>query len=91
MWPAIPCGELGRVLSHLAVDATGVGRPVVDLLRGKRLGSTRFLPAVITGGDSESYADGYYRVPKRDLMTWLQVLLQRGQLQIAAAMGGGRH
>ena len=71
---------------HLAVDATGVGRPVVDLLRGMRLGSTSFLPAVITGGDSESYTDGYYRLPKRDLMTWLQVLLQRKELQIAAAL-----
>jgi len=71
---------------HLAVDATGVGRPVVDLLRGKRLGSTRFLPATITGGESESYADGYYRLPKRDLMTWLQVLLQREQMQIAASL-----
>jgi hypothetical protein len=49
---------------HLAVDATGGGRPVVDLLRGKRLGSARFLPTVITGGESESYAEGYYRLPK---------------------------
>ena len=71
---------------HLAVDATGVGRPVVDLLRGALLGSRRFLPAVITGGDSESYADGYYRVPKRDLMSRLEVLLQREELQIAAAL-----
>ena len=55
-------------------------------MRGKRLGSTRFLPAVITGGDSESYADGYYRLPKRDVMTWLQVLLQREQMQIAASL-----
>jgi hypothetical protein len=71
---------------HLAVDATGVGRPVVDMLRGERLGCTRFLPAVVTGGESESYGDGYWRLPKRDLITWLQVLLQRGELQIAAGL-----
>ena len=70
----------------LAVDATGVGRPVVDLLRGQRLGSRRLLAAVITGGESESHADGYHRVPKRDLMSWLQVLLQRERLQIAGAL-----
>ena len=44
------------------------------------------LAAVITGGENESYAEGYYRLPKRDLMTWLQVLLQREELQIAAAL-----
>jgi len=70
----------------LAVDATGVGRPVVDLLEGRRLGCRRFLPAVITGGERESYSEGYYRLPKRDLMTWMQVLLQRGDLQIAARL-----
>ncbi len=61
------------------MDATGVGRPVVDMLRGPRLGSTRFLSAV-------SYSDGYHKAPKRDLMTGLQVVLQREQIQIAAKL-----
>jgi hypothetical protein len=66
-------GELaGRC--HLVVDATGVGRPVVDLLREARTGC-RILPVTITGGDAESVEGGYYRTPKRDLVTGVQVLL----------------
>src|SRR5581483_11945013 len=49
---------------HLIVDATGVGRPVVDLLRRARL-KCNLMPALITGGDLESNEGGYYRVPKR--------------------------
>lgn len=74
---------------HLAVDATGVGRPVVDLLRRADLGCV-MLPAVITCGNAETNGDGYYHVPKRDLMVGLQVLLQRGALQIAAGLKFGR-
>jgi hypothetical protein len=70
---------------HVAVDATGVGRPVVDLLRRAGLGAT-ILPAIFTGGAAESLNKGYYGVPKRDLVTGLQVLLQRGALQIAAGL-----
>jgi hypothetical protein len=68
-----------------AVDATGVGRPVVDLLRRAGLGAT-ILPAIITPGAAESLNKGYYGVPKRDLVTGLQVVLQRGALQIAAGL-----
>jgi hypothetical protein len=70
---------------YLMVDATGVGRPVVDLLRMAGLGCP-IMPAIITGADAETNSDGYYKVPKRDLMVGLQVLLQRGGLQIAAGM-----
>lgn len=77
-------GEL-RKQCYLMVDATGVGRPVVDLLRRADLDCC-ILPAVITAGHSESYSDGYYGVPKKDLIVGLQVLLQRGGLQIASGM-----
>ena len=73
---------------HVAVDATGVGRPVVDMLRNAELGAT-MLPAIITGGAAESLNKGYYSVPKRDLITGLQVLLQRGGLRIAAGLKHG--
>jgi hypothetical protein len=69
----------------LMVDATGVGRPVVDLLRRADL-ECPILPALITGGEAEGCGKGYYRVPKRDLMVGLQVLLQRGDLQIAKGL-----
>ena len=41
-------------------------------------------PAVITGGHAEGHADGFYRVPKRELLAGLQVMLQSGELRIAA-------
>ena len=69
----------------LVADATGVGRPVVDLLLATRLGC-RTWPVTITGGDTESYNGGYYRVPKRDLVVRLQVAVQRNELQIAGKM-----
>jgi hypothetical protein len=70
---------------YLAVDGTGVGRPVVDLLRGARMGC-RLWPVTITGGDTERLVDGFHRVPKRDLIAGLQVMLQAGQLQIASGL-----
>ena len=80
-------GEL-RGQCNVAVDATGVGRPIVDLLRAGDLGCW-ILPAVVTGGHSESQSGGYYHVPKKDLMVGLQVLLQRGGLRIATGMAFG--
>jgi hypothetical protein len=73
---------------HLVVDGTGVGPAVVDLLRREDLHS-RLWPVTITRGDTERYADEYYRVPKRDLIVGLQVLMQRGGLQIAEGMKEG--
>ena len=73
---------------HLIVDGTGVGRPVVDLLRAARPGCM-VMPAVITSGQRESLCEGYYGIPKRDLIVGLQVLLQRGSLQIAAGLKYG--
>ena len=70
---------------ELVVDATGVGAPVVDMLRRARLMS--HMSAVkITGGWRESQSHGYYHVPKRDLITGLQLALQGGVLQIAAGL-----
>jgi hypothetical protein len=80
-------GEL-RQRCDLMVDATGPGRPVVDMLRGANL-DCRMLPAIITAGHVETKSNGFYHVPKRDLIVGLQVLLQRGALQIAAGMAYG--
>jgi hypothetical protein len=68
----------------LAVDATGVGASVVDMLRKSGL----TLDAVtITDGDTESQHGWYHwRVPKRDLLGDLQVLLQSGRLKIACTL-----
>jgi hypothetical protein len=47
------------------------------------------MPVIVTGGERESQDGGYYRVPKRDLIIGLQVLLQGGELQIAAGLKYG--
>jgi hypothetical protein len=78
-WPELA----GRC--RLAVDGTGVGRPVVDLLRRARPGCV-LMPVNITSGLRQTEEDGYYGVPKRDLILGLQVLLQRGVLRIAAGL-----
>ena len=73
---------------ELAVDGTGVGRPVVDLLR--RVGLPCSLrPAIVTGGIAESQSDGYHHIPKKDLITGLQIALQQGTLQIAGGLKFG--
>jgi hypothetical protein len=78
----------------LAVDATGVGRPVIDMLwktLGEELEGTDIYldrcAVTITGGDSVTRnPDGGLRVPKRDLITATLVLLQNGHLKIADAL-----
>lgn len=73
----------------LVVDATGVGVPVVDLLRQAPIECT-LLPVTITGGDHQSRGEGGWRVPKRDLVTGLQVVLERGELRIPEDLSMGR-
>lgn len=70
--------------TRLIVDATGVGRPVIDAMRAAGLAPT---PVTITAGEHASHGiGGYRRVPKRDLVGALAVLLQTGRLQIAAEL-----
>lgn len=66
----------------LVVDATGVGAPVVDLLRKERL-PCRLLPVTITGGHHDAPVGSGYNVPKRELISGLQVLFDEGKVQIA--------
>ena len=73
---------------YLAVDGTGVGRPVVDLLRKAQPGCP-LMPAIITSGGLETMDQGYYKVPKRDLIIGMQVLLQQRELQIAGGLADG--
>jgi len=64
----------------LVVDATGVGRPVVEMLEEKDLTPQSIW---ITGGDSVSRDGREYRVPKRELASTIQALLQSGRLKFA--------
>lgn len=67
--------------ARLVVDGTGVGRPVVDLLWQAGM---RAVSVTITGGQRVSGGLNSWGVPKRDLVTNLQVLLQSHRLRIAA-------
>jgi hypothetical protein len=72
--------------SILAVDQTGVGRPVVDLLRGTKI-QARILPVTITAGHQATTADGGgWLVPKKELVSTLQVLLAARRLQVAPTL-----
>jgi len=67
----------------LVVDNTGVGVAVTDLLKGKGL---RFTPVTITGGDRAHKASGNWRVPKRDLVSALEVPFHTGELRVAKGL-----
>src|SRR5262249_1596957 len=75
----VRCGPLAD--SPLVVDQTGVGRAVVDMLR-QSVGWV--VPVSITPGHAGTVAeDGSLRVPKKELITCLQVLLQSHRVRIA--------
>jgi len=66
----------------LVVDATGVGAPVVDLLRGEVDSTIPLIPVVFTGGDTMRVDNGVYRVPKKDLVHGLIVLFEDNRLRL---------
>jgi len=69
--------------ADLVIDATGVGPAVTDIFTKR--GRT-FKAVKIHGGDSESREGSIYRVPKRNLVSALQVALQTGTLKIASSL-----
>ncbi len=70
---------------RVALDATGVGRPVVDMLEERGM-AARLLPVIVTGGHNESYNKGSYSVPKMDLIDALRLAIDRGGIEFAAGM-----
>lgn len=69
----------------LACDYTGVGRPVMDMIRAAEL-DAEVVGITIHGGDAVTEESGEARVPKRDLAGVVQVLLQAGRLRIAQVL-----
>jgi hypothetical protein len=87
-------GELGQVT--LSVDGTGVGRGVVDMLRGEfqrrsshstDLPRVDFRPVSVTGSNTTlkrpDRTHGYWSVPKRDLVFPCVALFQQKRLRLA--------
>jgi hypothetical protein len=72
--------------SSLAVDVTGVGRPVVDLLRKAKIRSA-LKPITVTGGHQATRDTfGGWLVPRKELVSTMQVLLQERRLKVAQAL-----
>jgi hypothetical protein len=75
--------------STLAVDQTGVGRAVVDMLFDALRGRVAclFYPITITAGHAVTSGEsGSLHVPKKELVGTLQVLLQARRLQVARTL-----
>jgi len=71
----------------LAVDATGVGRPVVDMLEEAGIPADLYA-LTLTGGDSVQREGSRIRVPKRDVVSSVACLLQTGRLRIPRTLAG---
>jgi hypothetical protein len=70
-----------KLAPALVVDKTGVGAPVVDLMRK---GGLRPIAITITGGFEENRASSSeFNIPKRNLVSTLAVLLQSARLKVA--------
>ena len=87
-YPAIVEATAGIVTplpddARLAVDATGVGQPVVDLFDSVGL---RPIVVTVTGGDAATHEGRNWKIPKRELISGIQVTLQQGRLRIARAL-----
>jgi len=80
MWHRKPLVQANKLL---AIDYTGVGRPVYDLVLDRGLAPV--IGISITGGDSVNWLDDRKRarVPKRDLVSLLQVYAQNNRLKVA--------
>jgi hypothetical protein len=87
-----PTGEFGeRGQLGLVVDATGVGRAIVDMLMQRLRAAVgvpkvHFWPVVVTSGISVTRNGLYVGVPKRELINAGVVALQEGRLKFGAAV-----
>jgi hypothetical protein len=89
-YPSI-VARVGSLMQHpliagnceLAIDATGVGRPVADMFAHAGI---PFVGVIITSGSQETVGgnDNYRNVPKITLISHVQALLHAGKLKIRA-------
>jgi hypothetical protein len=74
-----------REARTVVVDGTGVGPPVIEMIRGTGIGCS-IMPIIITGGTNPSrdLTGQYESVPRSVLLTNMQVLIQQGHFRVAA-------
>lgn len=70
----------------LAVDRTGVGRPVVDMLRTRGVNADIRAVTITSGLSTTRSDDGGWRVPKRELVASLRTMLSDRRLQVAPGL-----
>jgi hypothetical protein len=71
----------------LIVDVTAVGTKVLPLFRDEEDSSTSVASAILTAGHHAEWdLQGSWLVPRKDLVTLLQMLLQSRRLQVPAAI-----
>ena len=73
----------------LVVDASGVGRPVIDMIREARPGCDLW-PVTITGGTGERYSGGMHCVAKTNLIAGLRASMEVGGVKIAGSLKEAR-
>lgn len=67
--------------AELVVDATGVGRPVVD-----QLADLSPIAVTITAGSAITFQDSFWHVPKHELVRALVVPFEGDRLRIASGL-----
>ncbi|MCH9650803.1 MAG: hypothetical protein K0U98_21425 [Deltaproteobacteria bacterium] len=67
---------------YLYVDATGIGQPIIDLLRDEATSLGSITPVYFTHGDQRSQERGEIRLGKAYLVSRLQMLLQTSRLHL---------
>ena len=79
---------LDKANKVLAIDYTGVGRPVVDLAQDRGLNP---IAIAITGGNAVNWDDSRTKasVPKRDLVGTMQIFAQNDRLKVASDLRFG--
>lgn len=78
-------GTFPRPTVRMAIDRTGVGRAVGDSFVEADL-PCDLVQVTIHGGDAVTKDDAGFRVPKRDLVGAVQVMLQEGRLKVAEVL-----
>jgi len=73
--------RLARTRPTLYLDATGVGTPLLDVMRAANV-SAKVVGVYFTHGDRRSVVDGEIRLGKAYLVGRLQALLQSGRLHL---------
>ena len=84
-WP-LSLGHAFNPRKTLVVDASGVGAPIVEAFQAAKLKATLIPITITASGHPHPDPHGGYLVPRRDLISNLRILMERGLLKIPAGI-----